>query len=81
MLNRKTKQDLYFKNLNRCRAGRKDHGGATVDADPETRFFGTVPFISGAVSERGREREVQPASIPESTAWWIRMQKDRAERA
>ena len=36
MLNRKTKQDLYFKNLNRCRAGRKDHGGATVDADPET---------------------------------------------
>ena len=64
MLNRKTKQDLYFKNLNRCRAGRKDHGGATVDADPETRFFGTVHFSSsGRESERARERERGPAGV------------------
>ena len=45
MLNRKIKQKLFFNNLNRCRAGRKDHSGATADADPETRLFGTVPFF------------------------------------
>ena len=54
MLNRKIKHKLFFANLSRCRAGRKDHGGATADADAETRLFGTVPLFSLAVS--GSER-------------------------
>jgi len=54
MLNRKIKQKLFFNNLNRCRAGRKDHSGATADADPETRLFGTVPFFLELSRREGR---------------------------